>query len=272
MKPKSNSISLVKKPYHPDRAGKWTGSTMIGDIFLQKYIMKKYKNILHSVPFTSILVGYLSPTAPQVVAVFNSSKGLGYFYPQEKDQMQDYLNLYRNTKKRFTVYDITLFFQHQGQRIGHAVLFIYDRNTHTLEYYDSNPTTYKQGIFQNKRKLKSLFREIYDKHVIVDFDTNNKLCPRIPHKYLQECKTRHYIYDTGGSCLVWALWYLDFRMRNKDVPRNKAFSKAIDEFSSDPEAICKFEIAYAQFIDDFVKDYTVKVTQKKQMKRIILKK
>jgi len=47
------------------------------------------------------------------------------------------------------------------------------------------------------------------------------------HNYLQLWQIKHYLYDSDGSCLVWTLWYLDFRLRNKNVPRSKAFEKLL---------------------------------------------
>ena len=69
--------------------------------------------------------------------------------------------------------------------------------------------------------------------------------------------------------MIWSLWYLELRLKNRDIPRRQVLTRAIKIFTkdigsgsykSDISLACRVMLGYKKFIDDFTDQFIVAKT------------
>lgn len=134
---------------------------------------------------------------------------------------------------------------------GHVNTVIVDKRLNTVERFEPNDT---YAYVRNPRDelgngellddaLKSLFAEYHLEYLdamascMAGFHT---------HEFYQLNKNVH---DLGGRCAEWSLWYMDTRLANPDVPREKLMSVALEKI----RMIGSFKHYISGYIDHMVK-------------------
>ena len=271
---KSLSIDLAQKSFDPTIKGEWVGFVENKDIFLELYMMKKYKEHLFYIPFISLISQYTDKSRkdidfkPMFGLLDNNEFEIHEYKNKGNDIFNKYYKLYKDTNKRFTFFPYTLIMEIKGEKIYHAVFFLHDKNTNEIELFDSNNETYNEGIKQNKKSISNFFKEIYGDDVKIDFTLINRLLKlrdiSIGAIYNLHCYDEDYSFSSKGWCSVWALWYLEFRLKNRNIPKKELYAKAFKVFISGNQLICKHTRGYAQFIQKTIKDYKVLIIDGKK--------
>lgn len=264
-----NKFDIIQKPLDTKYIGEWNGVVANETILLEMYIKEKYKNDFYSVPFVDLFIGYSKDDKENQLWLTGFYIDRNVLINKDSiDKISDYIQVARNTKKRFSYYSIhhTLL-----NGIGHAVGILYDKMLGEIEIFDMNSDSHKEFI-KLKKKIKLLMEAIYH--------------PGIPINYVKKCDkfgdletekdcndyTAFYTkYNIPGSCMIWTLWYLELRLKNKNLSRDLVVNKAIKKFTRDPQLVCKIIVGYAQFIEKFIKDYSV-IYKNNKFKPEIIKK
>lgn len=272
----SQEISYVMKPFDPKKEGEWVGYTSNRDIFLEMYIEKKYGNDMHYLKF--IELGVINTEYSRKIHYKNlfllndysikiKNGEYDHWFLQNPNNSipERYFEMFRNTKKRFTFYPL-YFMNDYG---SHAMMFLYDKNNNEIELFDTN-SRYKEIIRTNKKDFMNFFNKIYGNDVIIVLDL--KLYKKIGSIDYKRCFMKNYIFKTSGFCIIYVLWYLELRLRNKHLDRTTVISKVTNYLKNDKNyyLICDLLRGYADFVNETVKDY--KILIKNNVKIKIIKK
>lgn len=276
---KSVSIDLAQKTFDPTIIGEWKGLLENEEMFLELYMKKKYGKYLHYLPFTGLILNYNNKKKEYrddfdtKFCVYWDNKI--YDYKKGNDVFNNYFDLYRNTEKRFTLYSCIQAIQVNGNKSFHSIFFIYDRLLNEIELFNNiSNKTYDIGIKQNKRSMTFFFKEIYGNSVKIDLSSNNidifindkRSSIDVVDIMAVNCDIKDYSFTAEGWCLVWTMWYLEFRIRNRDIPRKEALQKAFIIFALGNQRICEHIRGYAHFIQDTVKDYKILIIDDKKVR------
>lgn len=105
---KKSSIKLIEKTFDSKEKGNFEScTTQYKFIFLELYLVKKFKHILHYLPF--IQLGLLDDTINNKIKLGIIDYNNGFYNLTEKNEFdtndfKDYFKKYRDTKKRFTLF------------------------------------------------------------------------------------------------------------------------------------------------------------------------
>jgi hypothetical protein len=103
-----------------------------------------------------------------------------------------------------------------------------------------------------KKELKEFFQKIYGKQVKIIFLTK---CSLFGEFEWEKCFDKDYNYNSSGFCVIWVLWYLELRLKNRDLNRNLTINLAIKKLKKSNTRVCKLLRGYAQFVDSEVSKY-----------------
>jgi hypothetical protein len=292
MTSKSPEIDIIQRPFDRKHTKEWDGSWDKNDIFFQMYIQEKYKNIVYHVPFSSIgvyLENYKSSllfnfgehdnsfslsldTDNKKIQLFNEGRIKDY-----KPIYKKYINKLRNTSKRFVIFNAATYIK--GTESSHAITILYDKITNELELFQRNPGKEKYMPYEEAKTLLLIFfKDVFGKKVKPVY--NNSLCVKA-WDISNLCKAMHFEFyeKLDGDCMIWALWYLELRLKNKDIPRRQVlartmniFTKSMKGYDPDVNLACKVILGYRKFIDDFTDQFKVVKTSRGSAIRIDKKK
>jgi hypothetical protein len=249
-----SSIDLVEKPFDPKLSGEWIGKETFQQIFLATYIQEKFKDKFHFLPSIYISIFY-SPSEDDVVFEIYD-KGADNQYLESPGSIEPYIKKFRDTKKRFTFFSITehtYSYEDQGF-IGHALSALYDKKTNKVEIFDSIGSNLKPF----KKSFKDFFVKIYGKNVKIVYIANR--CVAFG-KLASECDETLYKYKSEGFCVIWVFWFLELRLSNPEIPKEKLIEKALKRLEK-TDKVCSFLRGYAQFVDHIVSKYSIVRTSK----------
>lgn len=137
---------------------------------------------------------------------------------------------------------------------SHANYIIFDKQTYELERFEPYGAHSPSNYNYNEHLLDSIlafkFNEIYDN---IKYISPEKYLPKIGFQYLDvyERKTKK-IGDPGGFCALWAIWYVDMRVKhaNYDLDRKSLVEKLLKEIR-----------AQGLLFKQLIRDYSINVTQ-----------
>ena len=248
-------FDIIRKSFDPKYTGRWNGKGFNKTILLNTYIKEKYHDLFYTVPYTGLYLGYNREAKQNQLWILGFYKnGNRQVIKGHLDEISDYIKAARNTMKRFSYYNISHIMLDGG---GHAISILYDRKTDELEVFDMNSES-QEEFKKLRKKLKLLMEAIYHKGIKIHYLArcirfgqleNEKNCEDYA-KY----RTKYFI---PGPCLIWTLWYLELRLKNKQLSREQIIEKAIKQFTGNSNLVCRTIIGYAQFIEKFVNDYTI---------------
>jgi hypothetical protein len=172
-----------------------------------------------------------------------------------KDSFGPYLKKYRDTDKRFTFYPISIA-ELNSTNDGldyHAVSALYDRKTNKIEIFDSigsDFTLYKETF-------KDLFSEIYGDQVKIVYIVDR--CVAFGKLATEKCNKLSYNYTSQGFCAIWVTWFLELRLANPGITKEKLVEKALKRLKSGNK-VCELLRGYAQFVDNIFSKYSASKT------------
>jgi len=147
--------------------------------------------------------------------------------------------------------EITEYKDRPREVIGHALSAIYDKQTKEVEIFDSNPLkTKKLGP-----RISVLFEDIYGKDIKIVYLYKCFSLSNLEYR----CNSIPYKYTTEGFCVIWTLWYLELRLKNRELSREEVYDEAASILKHGPKnaKVCELLRGYAQFVDKTVDKYIV---------------
>lgn len=136
-----------------------------------------------------------------------------------------------------------------------------------IEVFDS---TYDiHFVLYKKHKIfTNFFKKIYG--ITVKFDYKNYSCVLSDYE-LDYCKSDKYLYKSNGYCGVWFLWFIELRLKNRNLSNKEIVDKIKCILDKNPTKICEILIGYAQFIDKLTNEYKYVIIDNRRIDRISLK-
>jgi hypothetical protein len=245
---------LVEKPFDSKLSGEWLGTNENKHGFLNTYIQEKFKTKLYILPFIRFGIFYDEEIKKTLFKIEDWSTMKQYFKGQ--DSFEPFIKKYRDTTNRFTFFPITTLelATDESELIGHSVSALYDKKFNKVEIFDSINTDFKHF----KETFKELFSEIYGKNVKIVYIANR--CVAFG-KLASECDETLYKYKSEGFCVIWVLWFLELRLSNPEIPKEKLIEKALKKLKN-KNKVCELLRGYAQFVDNIVSKYSIVRTSK----------
>ena len=261
-KKKSISIDLVEKKFNSKLKGEYSEPISSELIFTKLYINKHYKKILHYLPYIELSLDSIEKESDTDFSheIFIIDYNKNYLYNKKKDKKEfvQYTKLFKNTNKRFTYFPVMQnTFYLDGVRDIHSIFFIYDKLINQVELFDSNA----EDFYFYKTIFNKFFRNIYGKKIKIIYPESH--CPFFSELQVINCPDINYIYNSTGYCSVWSLWYLELRLKNKDLSRDQVISKSLTLFKKGDQRICKLIRGYAQFIQEITNKFDLKIENEK---------
>lgn len=263
MSKKSSSIKLIEKPFDSKKKGSFQSCTaQYKLIFLELYLAKKFKDILHYLPF--IELGLVDDTINNKIKLGIVDYNNTFFNLFEKNEFnqnvfKDYFKMYKDTKKRFTLFALQQQYITNEYIDYHSIVFLYDSKYNELELFDSSNQKFKKF----KPLIKDFFTSIYGDKLKIIYPHFNK-----PFGKLSYDKCSNFLFTATGFCVPWSLWYIEYRLTNVNKSRDIILNNAKKEFNKG-DKICRVIRGYAMFIDEFVKYYSLDVNKYKGVIKII---
>ena len=246
----SIKLDLAIKEFDPTKKGLWQGSVLKREIFMQLYIEKLYGNQLHYIKFAEIIILFTKEYGDynfiQGPALLDKNKNVIF---ELHDLKNEYIYEYKQTNKRFTLYPISLL--DLDRTDGHILYMLYDKKFNMIEVFDN--TTHINNIINTKHQsFTNFFIRIYGK--TIKFKYQNYGCI-LSNYELDYCKSDKYIYKSNGYCSIWVIWFLELKLKNKNLSSKEIVYKIKKILDIDPIKICEILIGYAQFVDKITNDY-----------------
>ena len=255
---KKKHFDLVEKPFDQDLLGEWRAFPDITNTFYLTYIKKNFRKQLHFLPFITINLFDHYDNKYSYISIYDDNKKKSV---DDDDilEYKKYITLYKNTKKRFTFFPITLKEvvknKNNIDELGlHAISAIYDKKTKEVEIFDSTPF----NVNKHENAIKYFFEDIYGKdHKVIYLYR----CFSFDLLRVNRCDNVPYKYTARGFCAIWVIWYLELRLKNRELSRDQIYDKAIDILKYGGEEnisrVCELLRGYAQFVDKTVDKYIV---------------
>lgn len=261
----SIELDLAIKEFDPRKQGLWEGSALKRYIFMQLYFEKLYKDQLHYIKFSEIVIlftkKYGNYNFIEGPALWNKNKGIIF---ELQNIPEEYLTEYRKTNKRFTLYPISLLDETTDN--GHILYMLYDKKINHIEVFDN--TTNINDILDKKHEyFTNFFKRIYGKYIKFNYNNYGIILSEYQINY---CQSEKYLYKSTGYCTIWFIWFLELKLKNKNLSNKEIVYKIKDILTNNPIKICEILIGYAQFVDKLTNDYKYVIIDNK-IDRISLK-
>ena len=118
----------------------------------------------------------------------------------------------------------------------HANVLIYDKNRNELERFDGlGPNTANvYGMDDFDKTVKELFESKVGEYVPEKFKYFAPIdyCPRKVAVFQSKELDEVGFDDLKGNCAVWRLWYIDTRLANENLPRDKLVKYAMKKLEN----------------------------------------
>lgn len=144
-------------------------------------------------------------------ACFPIYSGSAFFIEWKKNKLviPDGFSLEKCKRARF-IFGLILLGENT---LSHANAFVIDIKENVVEIFEPNG---KASINENymtdiKEFFTSLNLQVYD-----DFD----VCPR-----------QNFKEGASGFCQMWSLWWIEYRLKNPEIPRNILINHAVEQFN-----------------------------------------
>lgn len=180
-------------------------------------------------------------------------------FPVNFDAM---FNKCKNSNKRFTIGFLTLKClkgcNNCTTNDGHQNSFLYDKEDDSLELFEPYGSSVSEDDDFEANKLYSEFGSYFKKNYgIKNFYPPNSFCPSVGVQKMEE-DVAGKLTDPFGFCIIWSLWWIDYRLSNPNVDRKTLIIESIKNYKKDPSQMKRF-----------IRNYSEKVT--KQIDNLVLK-
>ncbi len=146
---------------------------------------------------------------------------------------------------RFLVAPMSLISRELGK---HANVLIYDKTNNELERFDGlgAETSRHYNLVEADTQILAQFKEREGTHVPKDIKYFIPIdyCPRKTSVFQSKELDQIGFDDTRGNCAVWRLWYIDIRLGNYHLTRDKVVlyaSKELEKFGNYPRFIKSYQ-------------------------------
>lgn len=278
-------VDIIQKPFDRKHTKEWVPDKDKKDIFFQMYIQERYRNLVFYVPNSRLVLSFIEKNGKDVLFFsfderahfwISKTKNSGFIeISGDEERFIKYTKKLKKTNKRFLLFQASTY-EENG---AHAITVLYDKLTKELELFQRNPGKEKYYPYEGtKVLLTAFFKKVFGKNIKPVY--NNNLCIKA-WDISNLCSSMHFEFyeKVEGDCLIWSLWYLELRLKNKDIPRRqvlnrviKTFTKSIKPYEPDVNLACRVILGYRKFIDDFTDQFIVVKTLSGTVIRIDKKK
>jgi hypothetical protein len=267
-------FDIVAKLYDSKLKGQWNGGNFSTDyIFFTMYLLKHYSHLVNIPIKTRINISkndWWSPPGEELTSKYKNKMIVHLSYKTNMKYtiypFMDISNFRKevlNTKKRFTVIPISIYYSKFRKQMGHSLCVIYDSESKQVELFDSIHGQSKQFHLIIKQFLRDIFKNPNLKVIPLNqckiFGTIAKKC----YDYFT------YHYQATGYCTIWVYWYIELRLKNPNLNRKQLFHRITGYFKKDSQNVCRLIIGYTQFVDSLIKNY--KITKERTSKLTVRK-
>ena len=263
MSKKYSSIKLIEKTFNSKEKGSFQRSTGHDElIFLELYLVKKFKHLLHYLPFTELVMLDDRIHNKILFGTISYNNGLVNLFGKNDlniDVYKEYFKIYKDTKKRFTLFIVWQQIGTNYNQQNHSLVFLYDKKFNELELFDSA----EQNLSKFKPLIKDFFTSIYGNKLKIIYPYFHK-----PFGILNGEKCDNFLFTSTGFCAAWVLWYIEYRLTNINKTRKVVLRNAIKQFNKG-DKICRVIRGYAMFIDKFLEYYKLDVNEYRGYAKII---
>ena len=144
---------------------------------------------------------------------------------------------------------------------GHHTVLIYDKKLKEMEWFDPNGITYFPYPYFSKyektdKVITKLFNENIDENMIQKFYNPLDFCPiglqHLQHNEKEMVKDK----DPEGFCTSWSFWFIELRLSNPNLSREKLLKYATSNLVNNKEkSLTKFIRGYSVFLDIIVEGF-----------------
>ena len=221
----------------------------IDDLLIILYFSKKYKN-------TCIVL-----SEEKIIELINQHKHHDNVMDYYRDILRvrpDIFDIFKTCEKRFIFIPIIVY-ENSGLE-SHANILIYDTETKELERFEPHGNKFrgkKDYADWNKLDFEIEYVFLNNGIEIKKYYKPLDFCPKLG---FQSLETGDVIEgDPSGFCKIWIIWYLELRLKNPDISREKVISASIQKIKKNPTGFKSFIRNYSKFIRDiFSKEFPEK--------------
>jgi ankyrin repeat protein len=179
-------------------------------------------------------------------------KNFQLFIPSNKttNLMNDLTFIKMNKKIRFYAIPIGIEVNVNNNNYGHANFLLFDFVTLEVERFEPHGSEPPHGINYNAYLLDNLLKTTINEFKLdLKYITPYDYLPKIGFqiKEIYELKN-DYIGDPNGFCAVWCFWWIDIRIKNPDINRNKLFHLLTKEMINEKYSYKKIIRDYSYYI------------------------
>jgi len=240
--------------YHDVIIPTFTGSTIdviTGLIYLNKKYSKNASSSLDLIDLDILLIKCINNIC-EIIGFEIIWKNYQLLFPYSKslNLMQELITIKNNKKKRFFFIPIGIELNNKNNVFGHANILLFDFFTMEVERFEPHGSESPNGLDYNYHLLDNLLE-----NKINSFKLNFKYyrpsdyLPKIgfQSKEIYELN-KDYIGDPNGFCALWCIWWIDIRIANPDINRNKLVDLLTKEIINEEYSYKKLIRNYSYYI------------------------
>jgi ankyrin repeat protein len=174
------------------------------------------------------------------------------------NKSNDFMRLLNNCKNNFLSNDTRFLIIPVGiEKIidsniySHANYLIFDFKNMEVERFEPHGSDHPSGLNYNPKLLDSNLEDKINSLINIKFKyfSPKSYLPKISFqtKEISELKS-DYIGDPNGFCALWCIWWVDLRLSNPDIPRDKLVKILMKEFVNEKYSFKKIIRDYSYYI------------------------
>jgi hypothetical protein len=270
--------------YNPDYNEDWVANLHIRSVFLQEYILNKYRDLCCLLPNTfELVLIYDNVYNVYEFYIFNTDRTLNLVYDSSNKTIKkksisgttnsiksisvlnllisNNIDILRNNikqcSKRFILIPLYLTEASIRFKIGHSNFIIYDKISKTFEHFEPHGSLQVSNIGNKQRlyiELNNFFTQLIPYCIYL---SPNSVCPNIGPQALESilCEKHVYKSTSPGYCYLWSIWYVELRLHYPDELSKSLIINSVRNLGDSYFDICKFIIAYSMFVNNFVNNF-----------------
>lgn len=206
------SLDIICGVIHLSRKFSSVGTIMTNDFVTNENLVAKYRD-------QGFQINTLNEFTNFEVVWMNKSINL----PSHFDQTV--ISKYNDPKVRFIIIPIGI----HMERGNHANVLLYDKTKNEIERFEPNGSNPPYQFNYNDRMLDYLLKSKLEGLIPdIKYFAPSDYLPKIGFQYLDAYeRNRGRIGDPPGFCAVWNVWYVEQRVSNPRVTRDKLVKRII---------------------------------------------
>lgn len=158
----------------------------------------------------------------------------------------DKFNSFLKSEKRFFICPIDI-----EDTVSHANYLLYDKKTNELEVFEPYGSNSPIKIKYNSQLFFESLNIYFNKYIPdVKIFKPIDFLPKAGLQLIDIKESNKYnnIGDPGGFCAIWCIWYIDSRLKNPDIPREKLVYKILANMRKEGKSFREFIRNYSGVI------------------------